>query len=121
MTFRLSYEAAVMINQQVTGDCVIRDAGALDAALNRPFQSAFGEDAFPTLIEKAAVLLHGIATAHAFKDGNKRTGWTACQTLLGLNGVEVADDGGAGQLVLDLVEHRVTHQAAALWLVARVV
>lgn len=119
MIIRLSYEAALMINQQVTGDCVVRDVGALDSALNCPFQSAFGEDAYSTLIEKAAVLLHAIASAHAFKDGNKRTAWTGCQTFLGLNHVQIDDDDGAGPLVLDLVEHRATPQSAALWLAFR--
>jgi len=115
---RLTYEAAVLINQQVTGDCVVRDAGALDAALHRPFQSAFGEDAFATLIEKAAVLLHGVATAHAFKDGNKRTALTSCLTFLGINNVEIeiADAEEAGQLVIDLVGHRITHEVATMWL-----
>jgi death-on-curing protein len=120
MTVRLSYEAVVHINQQITGDCVIRDAAGLDAALHRPFHT-FGEDLFPTVVQKAAVLLHSLATAHAFKDGNKRTAWTSCLSLLGLNGITIeADQEEAGQLVLDLVEHRLDHPAAALWLAARI-
>lgn len=120
MITRLSYEAVVLINEQITGDCVIRDPNGLDSALHRPFHTLFGDDAFDTLIEKAAVLLHGLATAHAFKDGNKRTAWTACQSFLGLNGVELADDGAAGPMVLDLVEGRMDHPSAALWLADRI-
>ena len=41
----------------------------LEAALARPQASAFGEDMFPTLAEKAAALLQGIAIAHPFLDG----------------------------------------------------
>lgn len=118
MTVRLSYEAVVLINQSITGDFMVRDGGALDGAINRPFQSAFMEDAFPTLIEKAAVLLHAIATSHAFIDGNKRTAWTSCQAFLDLNGVQVVDDGTAGQMVLDMVEQRQGHLPAALYLAA---
>lgn len=113
---RLTYEAAVLINQSVTGNCIVRDGGALDSALHRPFQSVFGDDAYPTLMEKAAVLLHGVATSHAFFDGNKRTAWTGTVTFLGLNGVQIVDDGRAGQMVLDLVEQRQDHLPALLFL-----
>lgn len=116
MTFRLSYEAAVQINQTVTGDCVVRDAGGLDAALHRPFATGYGEEAFQSLVEKAAVLLHGIATAHAFKDGNKRTALIGCLSMLKLNGLEVDDDGTGGPMVLALVEERQDHRRAAFWL-----
>lgn len=120
MIRRLSYEAVVQINDSVTGNCVVRDMGALDGAINRPFQSAFGEDAFETLIEKAAVLLHGVATSHAFIDGNKRTAWTASVAFLALNGVQIHDDGRAGPMVLNLVEQRQTHHPAALFLAGHI-
>ena len=35
---------------------------------------------------KAAVLMKSIIQSHAFKDGNKRTGFLAAKTLLELNG-----------------------------------
>ncbi|MBL6976580.1 MAG: virulence protein RhuM/Fic/DOC family protein, partial [Candidatus Thioglobus sp.] len=38
------------------------------------FQSVFGEDAYPTIEEKAAHLLYFIVKNHPFNDGNKRTG-----------------------------------------------
>lgn len=37
------------------------------------FQSAFGEDVYPTVEEKAANLLYFIIKNHPFNDGNKRT------------------------------------------------
>jgi death-on-curing family protein len=39
----------------------------------RPFQSAFGDPAFGSDVERAAALFHGIITSHCFVDGNKRT------------------------------------------------
>jgi death on curing protein len=45
----------------------------LIASCARPFQSAFGEPAFGSELERAAALFHGIITSHAFVDGNKRT------------------------------------------------
>ena len=66
------------------------------------------------------MLLHGIATSHAFIDGNKRTGWTGCVTFLALNGVQIHNDGRAGPMVLDLVEQRQDHRPAALFLAAHI-
>ena len=49
----------------------IRDDGLLDSALNAPFQSFDGVDAFPSIQQKAARLGYGIVKNHAFNDGNK--------------------------------------------------
>jgi death-on-curing protein len=38
----------------------VRDHGLLESALVRPQASAFGEDAYPDIHQKAAALLHGI-------------------------------------------------------------
>ncbi len=80
----------------------VRDLGLLDAAVSRPQSSSFGEDAYPTLVFKAAALLHSIVTNHALVDGNKRLGWLATTVFLDINGepIEVGDD-DAFQLVLD--------------------
>ena len=78
-----------------------RDAGAAagrpeqseqGVAAARPASSAFGEDAFPTLPEKAAVLLHAIARNHPFADGNKRTAWVVARLFLALNGKKLTFD-----------------------------
>jgi len=42
-----------------------------------PFQSAFGNDIFPAILDKAAALFHSLIANHAFVDGNKRTAVTA--------------------------------------------
>ncbi len=70
----------------IEGDVAVRDHGLLDSALTRPQASAFGEDAYPTLEEKAAALLHSIVRNHALVDGNKRLGLAATIAFLGLNG-----------------------------------
>jgi death on curing protein len=62
----------------------VRDAGLLDAACARPRSMVFGEDAYPTLEEKAAALLQSLVRNAALVDGNKRLGWLA--TAVDLNG-----------------------------------
>ena len=64
----------------------VRDAGLLEAAVARPSASAFGEDAYPTLHEKAAALLHSLVRSHALVDGNKRLGLASIIAFYGMNG-----------------------------------
>lgn len=52
----------------------------------RPQSSAFGEDAFPAIHEKAAALLHGLARNHPFLTGNKRTAWASTAQFYLVNG-----------------------------------
>lgn len=77
------------IHKILQGKQKVRDIGLLEAAAARPMQSVFGEDAYPTLHEKAAVLLHSIARNHPFADGNKRTATVAAIFMLQVNGLQV--------------------------------
>jgi death on curing protein len=67
----------------------IRDLGLLESAVARPRASAFGEDAYRTLHEKAAALLHSLARNHPLIDGNKRLAFAATFAFLGLNRVRL--------------------------------
>ncbi|MFT4165552.1 MAG: type II toxin-antitoxin system death-on-curing family toxin [Microlunatus sp.] len=68
------------------GEVLVRDHGLLQSALARPQASAFGDDAYPSLEEKAAALLHSLARNHALVDGNKRLALAATIAFLGVNG-----------------------------------
>ena len=68
---------------------VVRDQGLLQAALARPRASAFGEDAYPTIHDKAAALLHSIARNHALVDGNKRLALAGVVAFYGMNGLRL--------------------------------
>lgn len=50
-----------------------RNRQLLESALGRPFHSAGGQDAYPTITEKAAALFHSLISNHPFHNGNKRT------------------------------------------------
>lgn len=67
----------------------VRDHGLLESALARPRASVLGEDAYPTLHEKAAALLHSLARNHGLVDGNKRLALAATIAFLGVNGVRL--------------------------------
>jgi death on curing protein len=64
----------------------IRDHGLLEPSLARPQASVFGRDAYGTLDDKAAALLHSLARNHALVDGNKRLALAATIVFYGLNG-----------------------------------
>jgi death-on-curing protein len=67
-------------------DVPVRDFGLLESALARPQATVFGDDAYTTLDDKAAALLHSLARNHALVDGNKRLALAATLAFLGLNG-----------------------------------
>jgi death-on-curing protein len=72
----------------------VRDVGLLDSAVARPRSSAFGEDAYHSVVLKAAALLHSITNNRALADGNKRLAWAATIIFLDLNGLspELSDN-----------------------------
>ena len=63
----------------------VRDHGLLESALARPQATAFGEDAYAGMHEKAAALLHSLAANHALVDGNKRLALAAVIAFYGMN------------------------------------
>lgn len=73
-------------DRTLPGGYTIRDAGLLQAALARPRATAFAAEAYPTLEEKAAALLHSLARNNALIDGNTRLALAASIALLGING-----------------------------------
>lgn len=83
----------------------VRDLGLLDSSCARPRSTAFGADAYPTLEDKAAALLHSLARNHALVDGNKRLAWLATVVFLDLDGRTVElDDEVAFDLVMAVAE-----------------
>jgi death-on-curing protein len=72
----------------------IRSAEQLLSAVRQVEQSAFGQDAYPTIPEKAAAYAFFIAESQAYLDGNKRTAAAAMLTFLAINnhGFDQTDD-----------------------------
>lgn len=67
----------------------VRDHGLLESALARPRASAFGANAYPSIHEKAAALLHSLGRNHALVDGNKRLALAGVIAFLGMNGLRL--------------------------------
>ncbi len=67
----------------------VRDHGLLESALARPRAAVMGEDAYPTIHDKAAALMHSLARNRALVDGNKRLALAATLAFYGLNGLRL--------------------------------
>ena len=85
----LDLEDLLHVAERTLGNVEIRDLGLLEAAAARPQASAFGEDAYPSTLEKAAALVHSIARNHALVDGNKRLALAGGLAFLRINGVRL--------------------------------
>ena len=97
----------------------VRDVGLLDSAAHRPQTSPFGDDAYPAIEEKAAVLLESIVRNHPLIDGNKRLGWIAAVMFLERNRRRVEaplDD--AYDLVIAVLTGVMSYQESAARLAA---
>jgi death-on-curing protein len=88
----LTVEDLLDIAHGVLPQVVVRDAGLLAAAAGRPQSSIFGQDAYPSLAEKAAALMHSLARNHALLDGNKRLAWAATRVFCLINGTDLRYD-----------------------------
>ena len=92
-----------------------RDPELLEAACARPLnQAGYGD---PDAYALAAAYAFGIAKAHAFVDGNKRTAFVAAFTFLRLNGITVRPDPVVGvRMMEDLASDQVSEESFAAWL-----
>jgi death-on-curing protein len=86
----LTVEDLLEIARGVLDVVEVRDIGLLASAAGRPQTTVFGDDAYPTLADKAAALMHSIARNHALVDGNKRLAWSATRVFSLLNGRDIA-------------------------------
>ncbi|HUY64778.1 MAG TPA: Fic family protein [Acidimicrobiales bacterium] len=128
MTRYLTLSEYLWLAERVTGV----DAGVFgrsgrielaDSALHAPQASFGGEEFYPDLLEKAAVLACRLSWNHPLPDGNKRSSWAALVLFLDLNNILWAPDppdvDEAEQAMLAVAPHHVDEQWLTEWLRAR--
>lgn len=82
----LTLEDLLHVAERVVPGVKIRDLGLIEAAAARPRTTAFGEDAYPSIHDKAAALLHSVTCNHALVDGDKRLALAGTIAFYGMNG-----------------------------------
>ena len=94
----------------------IRDENVLESALARAQQKWHYADRtdVPTL---AAAYAFGLVKNHPYRDGNKRIGFLAMVTFLGMNGYDLtATDADVVDEILALADGSVSEDALAEWI-----
>ncbi len=90
---RISAEDIIRIHSRVIegsgGSDGLRDRDGLEAYVFAPVQTFDGQVLYPSDMEKIARLGFGLASNHAFVDGNKRIGAMVTQLLLKWNGYDL--------------------------------
>jgi death-on-curing protein len=110
----LPFEVVIEHNRRELADTgehhLIRDVGLLESAIARPRNAfAYGEE---DVVVLAVALMAGIARAHAFEQGNKRTAFAAMRLFLRANGRDTAfqDVSPWANAVIAVVEHQLSEE-----------
>ena len=93
----------------------MRDENVLESALARPRQR-WHYEADADLATVAAAYAYGLTRNHPYRDGNKRVGFLAMVTFLGINGLEfeAAEAHVVAEMLL-LAEGTLTEEQLAVW------
>ncbi|WP_342423293.1 type II toxin-antitoxin system death-on-curing family toxin [Paenibacillus sp. FSL E2-0178] len=97
-----------MIQRYSTGEQIgVKNPGLLESAVLRSQSSAFGDDAYPTIFEKAAALFESLGQNHPFHNANKRTAFTALVIFLRYNGLRFKMEQKLSEdFTVDMVNHQ---------------
>jgi len=106
--------------RELGGAAEILDFKKLESSLETPRQTMFGEDLYPDLVSKAAILFVLVIKNHPFMDGNKRTATLALLEFLERNGhrLESTND-ELYQFAIDAATSVLDKDQVANWIRAR--
>lgn len=97
--FRATYEAAMQaigsLRSKFGGSALFGNEkdGSFRSSIGQIYQTFGGEDLYPSVEEKAAMLLYLVTKNHSFSDGNKRIAATLFLWFLDNNGILYHPDG----------------------------
>ena len=95
----------------------VRNIGLGESALARPQAGFGGYEAYPSLLEKAAVLMQGLIKNHGFVDGNKRTGTAVMSIFIKLNDHKLnVTDQQLEDLAVQVAEDELDLEELTAWL-----
>jgi death-on-curing protein len=122
----ISIEEVVDLHRRIIhqsgGTLGLRDQGSLESSVRQPLQAFGDQDLYPTLAEKAAALGYFLIQNHPFVDGNKRIGHAALETVLLLNGYELAASVDEQErIVLSVASGELDREQFTLWVRQHVV
>lgn len=99
------------------GSMGVLNYSGLESAVEQPRMTAFGQDLYPTVVEKAAALCFSLINNHPFIDGNKRVGHAAMEVFLKRNGYEIdATVDIQEEIILGVASGDVSREQLVSWL-----
>ncbi|MBL7183173.1 MAG: type II toxin-antitoxin system death-on-curing family toxin [Anaerolineae bacterium] len=99
------------------GSPELLDLGRLEATLAVPRQTMFGEELYPDIFSKAAILFYLLIKNHPFVDGNKRTAFLALMRFLNINGYSLnATNDELYQFTIDVASSVSTKEEVEMWI-----
>ena len=98
----------------------IRDLGALDAAINRPFATFDQQELYLKPADKAAAIIESILINHPFIDGNKRTDYVLMRLLLLQGGQDIqAEQEEKYDFVISIATGKMNFNSIKKWIEER--
>jgi death-on-curing protein len=92
----------------------VRDIGLLDSAAHRPQSRFMGQEAYASITDKAAALMHSVCSNDALVDGNKRLALLATAVFLRINGWDLTlSDDDAFHLTMGVAAGSLTSEEIA--------
>jgi len=92
----------------------------LESSVAAPRQTIFGEELYPDLVSKAAILFYLLVKNHCFVDGNKRTAAVALIEFLERNGETLAaTNDELYQFTMDVATSVLDKDEVAAWIAQR--
>ena len=96
---------------------VEKEAGKVAGIIAAIYQSVFGQDAYPSVEEKAANLLYFMIKDHPYADGCKRIAASLFLEFLALDGEKRLSDGTLVAITLMIAESKVDEKEIMIKLV----
>jgi death-on-curing protein len=103
-------------NSRFGGFCAIRDSNSLLSIVANPRREFGGQELYPTISAKVAILVFSIIKNHPFVDGNKRTAYICDRVFLRLNGYDLSCDRNEfKQLILNIASSKASLEDTKDW------
>lgn len=99
----------------------IKEPTALNMCVEQPKQHVFGQELYPTIEDKAAILFDQLINKHRFYNANKRTALISLTTFLKLNSMKLtANNKSAEDFTVSIAANRgtraISHNQIVAWI-----
>ena len=93
----------------------IRDNNALLSVIANPQRQFASQDLYPTIAEKAAIIVYSLIKNHPFIDGNKRTAFVWGRVFLKLNGHDIDSLSGYNDIIFKIARDEIKQEDVFDW------